>query len=78
MATQFGCLSQSFTALLKNALHAKFFKKIVQSSTVKCSTNWKNGGHVRGIFICLNFDEWKTFVTTDEAMFNLGGSYGRR
>ena len=28
--------------------------------------------------MCLNFDEWKTFVPTDEAILNLGDSCGRR
>ena len=76
MATQLGCRSQPFTALLK--MHCTqnliFFAKFTSYMQHKLKKRRPCSWHLN---ICLNFDEWKTFVTTDEAMFNLGGSYGR-
>ena len=50
MATQLGCLSQPFTALLK--LHCtQNFKKLCKVHELNAAQIEKNGGHVHGIFI---------------------------
>lgn len=77
MAQRLGVSQATINQIIKSVLQCKLRKK--------CKVHKLNANQIEKrrqrswrLYLRLNNNQWKNFVTTDEAMFYLGGSYGRR
>ena len=77
MAQRLGVSQATINRIIKRVLQSKLRKKC---KVHKLNPNQIEKRRQRSwrLYLRLNNNQWKNFVTTDEAMFYLGGSYGRR
>ena len=67
-----GTVNRIINCLLKAKLRKKRPVHKLSDAQIK-----KRRARAWRLYLCLNNNKWKNFVTTDEAMFYMGGSYGR-
>ena len=77
MATKLGVSVGTVNRIIRNTLQAKLRKKcgVHQLNTRQIQNRRQRSWR---LYMKLRNDNWKNYVTSDEAMFYLGGSYGRR
>lgn len=77
MSKQLGVSQSTVHRIIKNVLHAKLRKKC-KVHKLNASQIEKRRQRSWQLYRRLKCGKWKKIVTTDEAMFYMGGSYGRR